>query len=518
MNANVSGLPAGATVQVSGFASTSTGTVTISPGSAAAGTYNASVAVSDGQTSVIQALTLTIGVNASVDTATTGTLNMFMSTSFQPAEWDYTVFQAFPNATTPLTSMGPQHIRIQAVSQAVPQRTASTWNFTMLDAIMNPVFSSADHSPEFQIAVAPPFMNDSNGHLLPANFQAFADYSAQLVRYYNTGGFTATDGTHASTAGYPITYWGIFNEPNINGLSPTQYTDLYNLVVPEIQSVDPNSKFVAVELSDWGNQNTTYIPPFVSGVTAQVDAMATHFYSTCNQKDSDAQLFSTIPDFANRVSYLYSQMQANPALVNVPVWITENNVNADYSNNGMSACNPGTAFVTDTRGSSPYFAAWRPYMFSRAGKAGAKALYTWVFLGDPQYGEMNDQTGKPRLSYWVDYWLTHYFPAPPGAELLHYTSSDDANVEILPAKNADGSVVVMIANHAVASAADNNGRGAPRSISIDISQLGTFTNAKLLTIDANTDAVNGPQEAATSVASTMEVDFTGYGVAFLTLK
>jgi len=39
---------------------------------------------------------------------------------------------------------------------------------------------------------------------------------------------------------------------------------------------------MALELSDWGDQEQGYVPPFVGGVTARVDVLATHFYSTCN--------------------------------------------------------------------------------------------------------------------------------------------------------------------------------------------------------------------------------------------
>lgn len=518
LSASVAPLPSGATAQSSGLGSGSTGSLTITPGTASAGTYNLTVTLTDGQTTSTQPLQLTIGVFATIDTASTGQLALAMSTSFQPAEWDYQFFQNFPGAVAPLTALGPQHIRIQAVSQGVPQTSATTWDFSTLNAILNPVFTAADHSPEFQIAVAPAFMDDSNGHLTPANFQAFAGYSANLVRYFNTGGFTAPDGMHASTSGFPIIYWGIFNEPNVNGVTSTGYTDLYNMTVPAMQAVDPTIKFVAIELADFNGQNTSFVPEFVSGVTAQVDVVATHFYSTCNQKDSDATLFATVPDFANRVSYLYSELQTNPALVNVPVWITENNVNADYNKgNGISACN-GTTFVTDARGSSAFFAAWRPYMFSQMAKAGARALYHWDFAADAQYGEVDDQTGKPRLSYWVDYWLEHYFPSPPGATLLHYSTTDDAEVETLAARNPDGSVVLMIANRAVASSSDDNGAGAPRAVLIDISQIGNFSSAKLLTIDANADLVNGPSESAVPLTPRIEVDFAGYGVAFLTLK
>ena len=63
-------------------------------------------------------------------------------------------------------------------------------------------------------------MNDSTGTLLPTSINDFASMSADLVRYYNTGGFEV-GGTHfQSPSPYPITWWGIFNEPNGNGLTP----------------------------------------------------------------------------------------------------------------------------------------------------------------------------------------------------------------------------------------------------------------------------------------------------------
>jgi len=515
---SLNGLPAGAIATTTAPGTGNSGSVDISPGTASAGTYNLYVVCSDGDVTISTPLTLVIGASGSIVNAATGPINLFMSTSFQPADWNYQLFTNFPGAATYLDNLAPQHVNMQPVYGGVPQTSATTWNFTMTDAVVNPVLNASDHSPLFQIAVAPAFMNDSNGHLLTANIQQFADYSANLVRYYNTGGFLAADGHHASTASYPIIYWGIFNEPNINNLTPSDYVQLYNTTVPEMQAVDSTLKFVAVELSDWGQENTRYLPTFVNNVTEQVDVMATHFYASCNQRDSDQQLFNTIPDFANRVRYLYGVMAPNPALANVPVWVTEDNVNADWDKGGgISVCN-GTPFVLDQRGSSPYFAAWRPYMFSQMAKAGARSLHHWSFASDAQYGELNDQTGKPRLSYWVDFWLQHYFPAPPGGEILQYASTDDPELEVLPVKNPDGSVIVMVANHALASASDNNGTGAPRSVSLDVSQLGSFSSAKLLTIDAGTDVVNGPAEAPLTLGSSVELTFPGYGVAFVSLK
>jgi hypothetical protein len=392
----------------------------------------------------------------------------------------------------------------------------------MLDAIATPVLGVGDHSPEFQIAVAPGFMYDSMHTLRDLSFKEFANYSAQLVQYYNADGFNAPDGMHASPSPYRIKWWGIFNEPNINNLSPQQYTQLYNVTVPAMQAVDPTLKFAAVELSDWGLEPQRYLPPFVSGVTAQVDAIATHYYASCNVRDSDAQLFAAVDEFASHLEYIRAALQANAKLANLPIWVTENNVNADYpAANGMSNCNPGQAWSADARGSSAFFAAWRPYVFSRLAKAGATALYHWDFAADQQYGELDDQTGNPRLSYWVDFWLQRYFPTTAGttpADMLALSTSDDGDLEVLAARNADNSIVVMISNRALASGAENNGTGAPRSVLLDISSLGTFTSGQVMTIDSSTDLTSGSVAQPFTPAPTVELTFRGYGVMFITLN
>lgn len=467
---------------------------------------------------------------ATISKEVTGTFKVATSTSFQPAEWDYTLFQSFPSLTTTLGNLQPQHIRLQGQSEGIPQgvsgSNSTAWDFTVLDAITQPVLGVADHSPEFQIAKAPPFMYAGAGNsndFLDLTFQQFAAYAQNLVLYYNKGGFIANGQAYASPSPYPITWWGIYNEPNINNnLTPQQYVEMYNTVVPAMQAIDPSLKFVAVELADFSGQPQAWLPTFVNGdggVTAQVDAMATHFYSTCNQKDTDAQLFSTIPGFVSDVAYFYAETATNPALAQVPVWVTENNVNADYdAGNGMSACNPGQQYVVDQRGSSAFFAAWRPYVFSQLGKAGVQALYHWDFGADAQFGEVNATSGQLQLSYWVDYWLDRMFPSSAGSSLLQYSDTDDAEIEVLPVLNNDGSVVVMVANHAVNSPDDNNGPGAPRTVLVDVSALGTFSSGTLLAINVDTSAVSGPSATSITPAPQITVTLGGYGVVFVTLQ
>jgi Glycosyl hydrolase catalytic core len=479
----------------------------------------------------------TISATVTVSSAVIHPFDLAMSTSFQPAEWDYTFLQQFPGALTPLRALNPSHIRLQGISQGVPQglngTSSTSWDFSTLDSIGQPVLSVGDHSPEFQIAKGPGFMyqnNDNNStnnipnSFLDLTFQQFAGYAKNLVQYYNTGGFTPPGGKLLVSPAYPndkITWWGIYNEPSINNnLTATDYVTMYNAVVPAMQSADANIKFVALEMccssEDWA---TTFAQNVTPGLP--VDAVASHYYSSCDQKDTDAQVMGTVPGFASSVQTIRSNLSnANPALATVPIWITENNVNADFdAGNGMSACNPGQTFVDDLRGSDAFFAAWRPYVFSQVGKAGVQLLYHWDFAADAQFGELNGSTGQTQLSYWVDYWLGQMFPPGPiGRLILETSNTDTPDVEELAVLNTDQSVVVLISNHAVASPDDNNGAGVSAKVTLDVSALGNFAAASLVTIDANTSATTGPSPVAISTASPIELNMNGYSVAMIKLQ
>jgi hypothetical protein len=532
----------GLAAQIASPGAGATGQVTFTVQSATAGPHTVTIQATDGTTSATASLLLDVAVVATVKAATNtdagfhGTLRNFMSTSFQPADWDYQFFENNSGAPAALSALGSQHIRLQPVSGGTPQKADQSWDFTMLDAILDPVIASGDKSPELQLAVAPAWMTDASGHLMPAHINDFANYAANVVKYYNTTtGFTDSLGvTHVHSAANPtpITWWGIFNEPNINGLEPADYLNLYNSVVPAMLSAGSvvPIKFVAVELSDWGNEPQRYLPTFVNGVTAQVDALGTHYYSSCNQSDLDSTVFASIPGvFVPHVQYIYQQLQSVPKLDGVPVWVTENNVNADWQGaNGYSECNPSQLFVLDHRGTSAFFAAWRPYLFSQLGQAGIEGLYHWDFDADAQYSEVDYTSGSTYLSYWVDYYLTRYFPfcdpgAPgcigSGSTILQSSTTEQSgtqSVELLATKNPDASVVVMVSDHAVNAASDDNGPGQARTVVVDVSALGPFPSGKQMTLDANTDPIAGPAATNFSPASQMTVRLGGYGTAFLT--
>jgi hypothetical protein len=114
---------------------------------------------------------------------------------------------------------------------------------------------------------------------------------------------------------------------------------------------------------------------------------------------------------------------------------------------------------------------------------------------------------------WHVKWLAQMFQSGSGQESLQFTNSDDADIEVLPVINTDGSVVIMISNHAVASPNDNNGSGFTAKVSLDVTSLGSFTSARQLMIDAGTSSTAGPSATSISAQSPITVAFSGYGVA-----
>lgn len=541
----VSGLPTGVTSQYTSASGSLSGTLTFTGSiSAAAGTSTSTVTVSLAGQTASQSFTLISAVVAKVTNVTDttlgvkGVLKQFMATSFQIAEWSPDLFGSGTTTTTQeaqLTTLKPQHIRLQALSTAIPMKAnaglSSDWDFTLLDKTVQPVLASADMSPEFQIAAAPTWMCDSSGHLDMTNhLNDFATYAANLVRYYNKGGFNLTGVHFQSASSQPITWWGVFNEYNINGLTAAQYVTLYNTVVPAMQAVDSTIKFSALEISDYGlgtgeaGDLTLALPTFVAapnagGVKAQVDVVSTHLYGTCNQLDTDSTIFNAVPDFVANVNYFYRELQTRSDLASVPLWVTENNVNADSNNNGMSNCYPTRAYVIDPRGTSAFFAAWRTYVFSQLGKAGNQALYHWSYTGDKQYGEV-DTSGNTYLGYWVDRTLATLYPsttASPGPAILSVNSTDTSSVETLATQNSNGTVVVMVVDRAVHASTDNNGSGDPRTVIVDLSSFSSFYAASQININSTTSVSTGPAGAGVTPATRMTITLPGYGVTFLTL-
>jgi len=136
---SVTGLPQEATDTIQSPGAANSGSVAMSAGTAAAGTYSLTIMASDGTVSGTAGLNLTIGASATVQSGGHAPFSVAMSTSFQPAEWDDAFYSSNPQSVTltNLGNLGSHHIRLQGASQGVPQGAAGTtstaWNFSVLD-------------------------------------------------------------------------------------------------------------------------------------------------------------------------------------------------------------------------------------------------------------------------------------------------------------------------------------------------------------------------------------------------
>ncbi len=530
-------LPSGIQAQFVQPGSGSAGTVTfVASAAAPAGEHSVTIQAAPG---VSQTLALTVGIVATVgNTADSnlgvgGRLKQFLGIALAPDTWREWFL---PTDWDAINTLAPVHISVHTTDY-VPMKAnsgrASDWDFSKINETILPALEAPGQGPLFTIAVAPPFL-DTTGNNGPqfvfndVNLDIFAQYCVNLVRYYNTGGFDWGGQHFQSPSSKHITWWQIFNEYNVNGLLPSQYIRLYNKVVPAMKAADPSIKVCALELAEGAilmldprnNLPWFVAPPASGGVNAPVDVATLHLYSSPHQSDSDAELFGTIDRFVDDVGYYYQQLRSRPDLSEVPVWVTESGVDSDYQVDGGESHSTGGPFVVDARGSSAFFAAWMPYLFSAIGKAGNQGLLHWSFSDDVQYGLISNQNNQKYLSYWVEYWLLRKFPYDGTAaapEILTLHATETSTVETLATRNSDGSVVVMVANHAVRAPADNNGTGDPRTVILDISALGTFTSATQLTIGASTDTIAGPVETAITVTPRIPVTLGGYGVTFVTL-
>jgi hypothetical protein len=274
----------------------------------------------------------------------------------------------------------------------------------------------------------------------------------------------------------------------------------------------------------------------------------------------DQVAFDTVPKFEQDVRMVRSQL-VEFGRADTQVWVTSSQVNSDTPNpDGVSNLElnkhcTALTFQADPRGTDAFFAAWRPYLFSRLGKAGNQELFQWQYTAgncpdaaagcstllssdtDHQNAEVDYTSGQRYRSYWVDQSLGHYFP--PGANILNVdVRSPDGGVsneiEVLATRRSDSgvdTVVVMVVNHAVKNrSADQDGPGARRDVVVDLNALpkgsvsaggaAAWSTFESVRIDGCTD--DGGAEPITSrvppqslQAGWIQIPFCGYGVEFV---
>lgn len=457
-------------------------------------------------------------------TATIGELGTRMATQFA---WPGGLDRA-PGTRDRFAALDVPLARINATTivcctpDAAPMIPAGTvrgdWDFSSLDSVVNDIHAAGAQT-FLTIAYAPEWMwICPRGTIRDSTFGEFADYMARLVGYYNRGSFTAEDGrTITNPAGMTnrITYWGLWNEPNLRSLGcpPSgfpylgvrQYVAMWNATTPRMLAVDPTIKLVGPTTAHGVTRAVPdYLPALMKGATHKPDVVSFNDYGGWLNSQTDAFHFDGESGCCGLDAITRDLAQVREWAPGTPVWITELNVNAAWDEDDPTQ-----------RPWNAYGAAWGASAFHRLARGGADVVFQYQFTHPAlrQFSLVDIATGAPLLPYWRDYYLARYFP--PGSTVLAVSTNASA-VEVLAVRPPDsGDVRVLVVNRRTDDPSAVGGAGLPASVSLTVAGLPQVTAVTVRMLDASTPLDTGPIAVTLPARTSATVSFSGYGAALL---
>jgi len=194
--------------------------------------------------------------------------------------------------------------RLAVAELEPPTPDKTSWDFTKIDPMTIDFFDATEgHSTIFNFSTIPQWMfttskpvtyphdpeqvtwNYTQGtELRDPSMKELSEYYARLVSWYTQGGFTDENGQYrASGYHYPIPYWEVFNEIDLEHKStPQQYTERYDAVVKAIHAVSPDTKFVGLAVAGPKNQLPLieyFLNPENHRPGIPLDMISYHFYA-----------------------------------------------------------------------------------------------------------------------------------------------------------------------------------------------------------------------------------------------
>jgi putative glycosyl hydrolase len=418
-------------------------------------------------------------------------------------------------------ALAPPLVRINAAPIGDPPvlpagARQGDWNFEALDSIVSDI-RRAD-AEVLLTALMPPkwIWTCATGPVGDRDFGDFGDYMARLVAYYNTGAFVAENGrTTTNPAGVAnrIRYWELWNEPDLakncsdagNHLGPRQYVAMWNGTVPKMLAVDPTIKLIGPATAfAVTTEFPDYIPALLAGATRKPDAISFHAYGGGLISHSDRFHFDGEGSGAGLDGIERSLKRVKALAPEIPVWITELNVNSAGWNDG--------ADDDAHRSWTEFSAAWGASAFRRLALAGADMVLQYQFAHPyfRRFSLVDVRTGEPLLPYWRDYHLARYFPA--GSTVIS-SGSNLVGVESLAVRPpGSNDVHLLLVNRQVG---DVDGRGRPVTIRVDLRNFSGGTTVTARVIDSTTPLDTGPSAVELPSEGPVSLRFTGYGAAFL---
>jgi hypothetical protein len=140
-----------------------------------------------------------------------------------------------------------------------------------------------------------------------------AEYQARLAGWYTKGGFQDESGVwHNSGHTYKFDYWEVLSEPDLEwGLSPQDYTRVYDATVEAVRKVNPEMKFVGLSLAS--PRRPEYFFYFLDPANHKpgipLDMISFHTYSYAEFDENDPikyqhALFQQVDGYVGLLAYV----------------------------------------------------------------------------------------------------------------------------------------------------------------------------------------------------------------------
>jgi hypothetical protein len=349
------------------------------------------------------------------------------------------------------------------------------------------------------------------------------------------GGLTWTDdGTVKPSGALPTSD----ATPGLQLWRAYEYVRMWNVVAPAVKAVDPTIKLVGPTISNpislatpdvvttavtkgpsdtsW-TSNEDYVPLLMADGNPKPDAISMHQYGYYQGDNStEAQewggLTSGITDFVH---------EDQAAVGSTPVLLDETNVDAGFFGSAPLATNlraetqMGSAWLADSYvqlcSRAPQVTELMQYevyngdvswgLFSGASYAGSTSCV-------PQHACQNLRASEPNLEYWLMREMNGWLPAGSADVPVSGVPSGFAAFAVQP---SPGTVVVVVVNTQIGS---SNGNGVPGALNVDLTGA-SASDVQELTIDGNTNILNGPSIMDLGASNTVPLSMAGYGVTLL---
>lgn len=331
-----------------------------------------------------------------------------------------------------LRDLGADHVRFVpwlpyprlAVAALEPPRDGRTsWDFSLIDPLVSdfyeatagrPVVLNFSTTPQWMWKTSEPVAYPADpdqvtwsytqgNELRDPTAAELGAYYGRLASWYARGGFTDELGReHRSGHRFPIAYWEVLNEPDLeHGLTGPQYTRIYDAVVAAVRAVSPETKFVGASLA-FPRRAPEFFEHFLDPRNhlpgTPLDRISYHFYASPSaDQPREAQVFTAFEEaegFLTGVRFIEAaRKRLSPA---TGTMVNEVGMIADH------------LLGPDGRIPEYYWnlaSAVYAYLFSRLAELGIDVVGESQLVGYPtQFPSVTMvdwTTGRPNARYWT---------------------------------------------------------------------------------------------------------------------